>query len=361
MANTLTLPGFVDVHTHLREPSTNDVETIANGTRAAMIGGFVLICDMPNNPGNPTWSEEKLDEKIAIAARDAHIPTDFYAGAQPESDNIGELAGMARKAVGLKLYGAPTTGNERDYEAKDFEEIVQEWHRVAPDKPILLHAGRDNLSDMITLVADINDHPLHICHVNDPYEVRQVQAAKQNELDVTCGVCPHHLFKTSHDVKSQGWFARMQPPLARQIESEELWYMLANGQIDIIETDYAPHSVNAKMDAEHENPSGIHDPHHRTCFGVPGIEHVGPMLLRQAQLGTIAMDRLIEALVDNPLRMLRMDGPSSEVTWSMEHFVISQDDVASGAGWTPYLGAVGVGRVIKSVINGRNVYERQNS
>lgn len=360
MSETLTLPGFVDVHTHLREPSTNNVETIANGTRTAMIGGFVLICDMPNNPGNPTWSEEKIDEKIAIANSDAYIPTYFYAGSQPESDNVGEIRGMAQKAIGLKLYGAPTTENERDYEAVDFAEIVREWHEAAPGKPILLHAGKDNLKDMVTLVADINGHPLHICHVNDPEEVKVVTEAKRAGLDVTCGVCPHHLFKTSHDVKSQGWLARMQPPLANQIDSEELWAMLVNGSIDLVETDYAPHSKDAKLQAEDENPHGIHDPHHRTCFGVPGIEHVSPMLLRQAALGQISLERLVEVMTDNPLKMLRMKRmPKTQVTWDMEAFDITEDDVLSGAGWSPYVGAMGIGRVRRSVIKGRTVYQRQ--
>lgn len=346
MSEKLILPGFVDVHVHLREPSTNTSETIANGTRAAMLGGFVMVCDMPNNPGRPTWSVEALQEKEEIAKRDAAIPTYFYAGSQPESDNLEELEGMAATAVGLKLYGAPTTGNDRDYTAKDFEPIVAEWHRAAPHLPILLHAGKNNLEDMIDLVADKYKHRLHICHVNDPYEVKTKNDARSRGLDVTCGVCPHHLFKTSHDIISQGWFARMQPPLAIQLKSMQLWVHLENGDIEIIESDYAPHSTDSKLAAERENPTGIHDPHHRTCFGVPGIEHIGPMLLRQAKLGSISMERLIDAMHTQPLQMLRREAdPYTRVTWEMDTYRITEADILSGSGWTPYIGALGTGRV----------------
>lgn len=85
MAETITLPGFVDVHVHFREPSDNRSETISNGSKAALLGGFVMAADMPNNPGHPTWTAERLEEKRSIAARDAYIPMGFYAGSQPES------------------------------------------------------------------------------------------------------------------------------------------------------------------------------------------------------------------------------------------------------------------------------------
>jgi dihydroorotase len=357
MAERLTLPGFVDVHVHLREPGDNTSETIANGTRAAMLGGYVMVCDMPNNPGNPTWTVGRLDEKIAIAERGAAIPTYFYAGSQPESNNLEELGGMAEKAVGLKLYGAPTTGNDRDYTARDFEPTVAEWHRVAPDLPILLHAGKDNLEDMIELVADKYKHRMHICHVNDPHEVEVKNQARSRGLDVTCGVCPHHLFKTSHDVIGQGWFARMQPPLATQIKSERLWKQLADGDIEIVESDYAPHSTESKMAAEQENPTGIHDPHHRTCFGVPGIENIGPMMLRQAKLGTISMERLIDAMHAQPLAMLgRTIDDDTGVTWEMGTYRIGEKDILSGSGWTPYIGALATGRVAEVHIGGNRAF-----
>jgi dihydroorotase len=359
MAETLELPGFIDIHTHLREPSPlNRSEAIANGTRAALLGGFVMVCDMPNNPGLPTWTEERLRVKQRLAIEKGYMPVGFYAGCQPEFDNVSELEGMSRTALGLKLYGAATTGNDIDYEAAAFGDIVEEWHRVAPQKPILFHAGKENLQDMIDLVAGEMEHPLHVCHVNDPAEVRAVNRAKAKAMPVTCGVCPHHLFKTSHDPLSQGWLARMQPPLAHQTDVEKLWRMLRDGEIDIIETDYAPHSLDAKLKAEHDNPHGTHESGHTTCYGVPGIEHAVAILLRQALLGRLTLDRLIDACSTQPQRLLGIElPPNTSVTWRLDEYIIKESDVVSGAGWTPYPNAIAAGSVERVVINGHTVLD----
>lgn len=350
MANieTLVLPGAIDLHVHLREPSANHAETIASGTRAALLGGYVLVADMPNNPGHETWSQERLWEKSDIVNNEAYIPVGLYAGSQPSNDNIGELSKMAQDAIGLKLYGAPTTGNDRDYAANDFRPIVEEWHKVAPNKPIMLHAGKENLEDMVEMVAGEFGHSLHICHVNDPGEVEYIQVKKFEGLDLTCGVCPHHLFKTSHDVKTQGWFARMQPPLVGQIDSEKLFAQLVDGKIDVVETDHAPHSHRKKMTAEYQNIDGVHDSEHTTCFGVPGIEFALPLLMYQAKRGQISIERIVEATSEKPASILGVKrGIGTEVTWNMSEYRIENefDSVQSGAGWTPYLGMLAVGTV----------------
>ena len=347
MAETITIPGFVDLHVHLREPSNNNAETIESGTRAAMLGGFVVVCDMPNNPGQPTWTEERVEEKYSIIRHSAHIPVGIYSGSQPESDNIGELEKMAKRTIGLKLYGAPTTGNERDYEAEDFRPIVEEWHRVVPDKPVMLHAGQENLEDMIDLVAGEAGQHLHVCHVNNTSQVVLVNKAKAADLPVTCGVCPHHLFKTSHDVQTEGWEARMQPPLAHQDEAEALFDKLVRGEIDVIETDHAPHSLEAKEKAEDENPDGIHDKDHTTCFGVPGIEFAAPLMFYQVKRGNISMERVIEVMSTKPAQIIGLrQGLNTDVAWNMERYRITGDEMAlSGSGWLPYLGKWAVGRV----------------
>ena len=110
LSGEITLPGFVDPHVHLREPSNNTAETIASGTRAALLGGYVLIGDMPNNPGHPTWSEQRMLEKHKMSPDTSYIPVTFHAGSQPESDNVGELAKMAQQSLWLKLYVSKRLG-----------------------------------------------------------------------------------------------------------------------------------------------------------------------------------------------------------------------------------------------------------
>ncbi|HUC88368.1 MAG TPA: dihydroorotase family protein [Candidatus Binatia bacterium] len=358
LSGELVLPGLVDVHAHLREPGNNHAETIASGTRAALMGGYALIGDMPNTPGHPTWSEERLLEKHEIAKRTAYIPTTFHAGSQPSSDNVGELEKMANLSLWLKLYGAPTTGNTRDYEAREFKDIASEWHRVAPDKPIGLHAGKNNLEDMIGLVAGDLNHPLHIHHVSTRREVQLSQAAKDRDLPITSGVCPHHLLKTSHDVRSEGWFARMQPPLTDQAEAEELMHYLANGYIDIIETDHAPHSIKDKQEAELDNPNGVQDAErHITCFGVPGIEFAAPLMFYQVKRGHISMERVVEAMSTRPAELMGIAiDPATTVRWDMSEYRIGSDSEAmSASSWTPYLGKLAVGKIEAFELRGRRL------
>ncbi len=346
--HTVITPGAIDLHTHLREPGDNTSETIESGTRAALLGGFVMVTDMPNNPGKPVWNKHRLDRKIQIAEETAWIPTGFYAGSQPESDNVGNLENMAPHAVGLKLYGDPTTGNVNTYDAEDFRDIVTEWHRLAPMKPIMFHAGEHNLEDMITLVHYELKHPLHVCHVNDPDQVIKILSYQDDDKMLTCGICPHHLLKTSHDVHTQGTFAEMKPPLAKQGDAEELMWMLDQGMVDVIETDFAPHSIQSKYQAEH---TGGH------CYGVPGIEHVMPLMFYQAHKKRLSMERLIEATFTRPSEILgvRFDR-TTKVTWEMEGaYRISEDDIEANCGWTPYIGMLAIGKVDSVKIGGTPV------
>lgn len=357
---TITIPGAVDLHVHFREPGDNKAETIASGSMAALMGGYSLVCDMPNNPGNPTWTFERLNKKQSIIARTSHIPMATYAGAQPESDNLNELAEMAKTAVGLKLYGAATTGNHKDYEPEEFDEIIRTWHKVTPNKPIMLHSGKDNLANFIDMIAKKHGHQLHICHINSAENAALAVKAKKDRLNVTSGVCPHHFLKSSHHVVSEGWFTRMQPPLLHQDEAEELFRLFVAGDIDILETDHAPHSLEDKWAAEHENPEAIHDPNHRTCFGVPGIEFALPLLFYQMERGRISLERIVEATSTVPAQIIGIKlSPETKVTWKMIEYRIADEHPKglSGSGWTPYLNNLALGKVWTSIIGGKTLVQ----
>jgi dihydroorotase-like cyclic amidohydrolase len=351
MPETIHLPALIDPHVHLREPGINRAETIASGTLAAAMGGYALVADTPNNPGRPTWSETLVREKQIIAGKNAYIPMAVNAGAQPEADNIDEIAGMMELAIALKGYGGPTTGIERqtDYEAKEFEPIIAELHRVTPRKPFLFHAGKDNLADMIDLSAGKYNHHIHVCHVNNPAQVDIVLQAQAYDLPVTCGACPHHLVKDSHDRLTEGKFAEMQPPLADQVDAEKLLHYLAEGKIQIIESDHAPHSKDAKREAEAAGTS---------CFGVPGIEHIVGLMLYQVKRENITIERLIDAMSTQPAKLFGLQ-PSSQTgsEWELiDGRIESEADIISGAGWTPYLGMNTYGKLVESRVNGRAVY-----
>jgi len=360
LPETLTTPGLIDFHVHLREPGTNAAETIATGTRAALLGGFALIGDMPNNAPNPTWTKERMLEKHAIARETAYIPTTFHAGSQPESDNIGELEKMAKLSLWLKLYGDPTTNNTNTYVADDFWEIASEWHRVAPNKPIGFHPGDHNLEEMIAKVAGELEHPLFIHHVHSSEQVRIIQRAKAKGLSVASAVTPHHLLKTMHDTRSEGWYARMKPPLARELDAEMLMHHVATGDIEVIETDHAPHAVATKEKAESENPEGIEDKDHATCFGVPGIEFAAKLMFYQVKRDFISLERVVDAMSTKPAELLglRLD-PRTKVVWNMTEYRINDESlqVESNAQWSPFLGKLAIGEVKQLQVSGRTLID----
>lgn len=349
LSETITMPAGVDLHVHWREPGDNKAETIRSGSKAALIGGFLFAADMPNNPGRPTWTYELVKEKHRRGTYTSYIPFATYAGSQPESDNIGELESMADLCLAYKGYATKTTGNENEYEAEDFREPVAEWHRVAPEKPFMLHSGKENLEDFINLIAMELHHHLHVCHVNSPEDVALVARAKADGLPVTCGVCPHHLFETSHAVVTKGNFARMQPSLATQADIEKLFYLLNSGDIDIIETDHAPHSKEAKWQAEHDGGE---------CNGVTGSEFALPLLFYQMIKGRISLERIIEVTSAKPAEILGVRiSPQTKVTWLMEEYRIEdeQEQVISGAGWTWCLGMLAVGKMQRATKMGKEL------
>lgn len=349
LPEVLTIPAGVDIHVHFREPSTNGSETIASGSLAALIGGFVLVADMTNNPGFPTWTTERILDKHDRAQRTSRILMGFYIGSQPDHDNVAELPRMIEYGIGTKFYSTGTTGNDVEFGSKDFKDNTKVLNYLDPTKPIMLHASKENLEDMIGMIAGDFDHPLHICHVNDPEEVKLINAYKRKGLKLTSGVTMHHLVKNSQDVDTEGSFAQMQPPLVPQHDSEQLLHQLVNNEIDIVESDHAPHKYDSKVKAEEE---------HSNCYGVPGIEFSIPLLLRLASIGKISVERIVEATSTKPAQILGVKvGRTTTATWHTKQYRIEDEktQIVSGAGWTPYLGMLAGGSIKNVLINGKYI------
>jgi dihydroorotase len=159
----------------------------------------------------------------------------------------------------------------------------------------------------------------------------------------------------SHDVFTKGWLARMQPPLVPQPDAEKLWYQFVNGDIDILETDHAPHSLEKKIEAEEENPHDHDEDGTIVCYGVPGSEFVIPQLLNQERLGRIPLERIVEATSTKPAEIIGISlGTQTQVTWSKDLYQIDKSRVVSGAETTPYEGNWAVGEVVEMRLNGKH-------
>lgn len=351
------IPSPIDVHIHLREPGA-DTETIASGTYAAHKGGYQAVFDMPNNPGVPTWNEERLDEKRAIAQKTTSTDIGFYAGVDLDNPDIDAFPGMVQKASGLKLYMGHTTGNTKEHDLDTARPAIDAWieqcRSIGRVTPILLHAREEIGHTTADYIAD-QEYPAHWCHVSTASEAQLATALKDLYPDnFTAGVTPHHLTMTKRNADyQQGWNgARMQPPLGSEYDADALLAAYNRGSLAILETDHAPHSEMAKLKAEADNPLGHTSPEDTTCFGVSGIEFVLPLMTSLVQHELTTMERLVDSLHEQPLRMLRLrerlgtHAMSQTTELLFEPFVIKGSDIVGRSRNTPYIGWTAGAQVI---------------
>lgn len=359
MAETLTLPPFVDGHVHFREPGNNPAETIMSGSEAAAMGGVGMVADMSNNAPQPTCTVDAISQKHAIARYGSAINFSTALGAQPEYDNLGEMSLMLPLSIFVKLYGGPTTNIDRDhdYEAHEFDQALDSIQLHDKGKLIVFHSGADNYRDFIGHAAGDRGLRVRLAHVNKMDQVRAVLEAQSRGWDVTSAICPHTMLLTSHDVYTQSSFADMQPPLVKQNDTEELFDAFSRGDIQELETDHAPHSKVKKMTSALTNPLCSDEQPGSRCCGVPGVELAAPLLFWQAKIGRISIERIVEAYSTIPADRMRIKlNPQSSVSWNMDAFRVDEDyRIRSKAGWTPYLGKMAVGEVEEMKLGGLTV------
>ena len=334
MAEIITLPGLIDPHVHLRDPGQTHKEDFYTGTSAALAGGYTTVLDMPNN-AEPITTSERLDAKIASAKAQIVADVGFHYGTL--GDNFDTFANVIDKVSGLKVYMNVTTGNFK-INAEKLIEIYQAW---PPSKPILLHA-EDDVSEIVFETLRKVQTPTHICHVSSRAELEFVMRAKTEGLPITCGVTPHHLFLNDDDAKRLGSYGHMKPYLKPQSDVDFLWANLDS--IDIIESDHAPHTAEEK---DSENPP----------FGVPGLETTLALMLTAERNRKLTREKLLDLLHFKPAQIFNIKtDPQTKVTVDMSEYEITNKDLKTKAGWTPFVGQRVVGRVVQVDLHGETVY-----
>lgn len=345
MSKIISLPGLIDPHVHLREPGATHKEDFETGTKAAIAGGYTLVLDMPNNPV-ATISPEALQQKIDLARGRVYCDTGFHFGASGKS--VQYFKEVANKVYGLKVYMNQTTGDLLLENDKILQEVFFAWPR---HKPILVHAEGETLSKAIALASKFGSK-LHICHVSLKEEVEAIKSAKKLGLRVSCEVTCHHLFLTQEDAKRLGPFGVMRPPLVSQEDQEALWGGIADGTIDMIASDHAPHTKEEK--------SGEKPP-----FGVPGLETTLPLLLTAVSDCKLTIERLVELTSANPRRIF--DIPEQQDTFTeieiTKPYPLNPKPYTlyTKCGWTPFAGMKVTGKVKKVVLRGKLVYDGQKT
>lgn len=331
----ITLPGLIDLHVHLRTPGQEYKEDFYTGTQAALAGGFTTIIDMPNNKV-PITTEERLKEKIRIAKKDTVNNLGFYFGSL--GDNLAEFKKVKDRVMGLKLYLNETTGNFL-IGKKELADIFVAWHKTNSDKPIMLHAEDDAVAEVIKNVKKTGQKS-HFCHISTISDLKQIIKAKEDGLPITCGVTPHHLFLLDTDVKRLGPYGRMKPPLRSKKEVEFLWNNIQ--YIDVVESDHAPHS---KEEKDSDTPP----------YGVPGLETTLPLLLTTAHEKRITIGDISRLCYWNAANILNIPyDPNTyiEVDTTKKH-TISNKNMYSKCGWTPFDGFKATGELTNIVYRGK--------
>ena len=343
------LPGIVDVHTHMRDPGMTHKEDITSGSMACARGGVTTFLDMPNTIPNTT-SYELFVEKKANAVGRSYVDYGFYFGGS-KGDNSQEIPSVHSIAAATKIFLNVSTGDMLVEDGTVLENIFK------ASKLVAVHAE----DDMVARAIDYGRStgiPLYLCHLSKESEVKQLADAKKEGLKIFGEVTPHHLFLNREDVaKSErsDLLLRMKPELKEKSDNEALWKGLADGTIDTVGTDHAPHLIQEKLE--------------KMTFGVPSVEHSLEIMLNGVKEKRISLARLIEVMTINPSNIFKIKNKGQlKVGYDGDLVIIdikdnspfSQDKIISKSNWTPYEDKNRGGKVITTILRGNIVYSNGN-
>lgn len=333
----LTLPGLIDPHVHVRDMAQSHKEDWESGTAAALAGGMTTILAMPNTQP-PIVEAEALAQYQQAAQARARCDYGLYFGAGPS--NVAQAAQFAPQVAGMKMYLDATFGNLK-MDALDL--LVEHAARWPKASPLLAHAEGHHVASVI-LAAHLAGRSVHICHVSRKDEIELIRRAKEKGMDVTCEVCPHHLFLTLDNCGLTPGYIEVRPRLATQADVEALW---ANMEfIDCFATDHAPHTP---LEKESATPPP----------GYPGLETALALWLTAAHQNKLSLEAIIERLHTNPRRIFNLP-EQTETFVEVDENLAWQPNGAqmfSRAGWTPFAGWNLRGKVTRVVLRGQTAFE----
>ncbi|HXT75002.1 MAG TPA: dihydroorotase [Candidatus Eisenbacteria bacterium] len=371
----IVAPGFIDIHAHLREPGQENSETIETGARSAARGGFTAVCCMPNTkPVNDNASVTRFIVDRAKSTASVRVWPIGAASVGSKGEAIAEIAAMKQAgAVAVSDDGKPIATAKlarqvMDYcrsldipvieHAEDVSLAAGAVMREGVTSTRLGLAGMPAAAESVCVardvqLADLTGARLHIAHLSAKGSLEQVRTAKQRGLRVTCEVTPHHFTLIDEDVQYDSRY-KMNPPLAAREDREALLAGLADGTVDAIATDHAPHEPALK-DVEFD----------RAPFGILGFETALALSLEQlVHSGRISLMRLVELFTTGPARVLGIErqlakGQLADVTiFSTDHsWTYSVGESPSKSRNSPFDKRTFKGAPMATIVGGRVVYK----
>lgn len=335
------LPGVIDPHVHMRDPGMTHKEDFTTGSMACAKGGITLFFDMPNTVPN-TITKEALENKKKEMIGKSYVNYAFWFGGS-KADNHEIVKEVQNEVIGTKVFMNVSTGNMLVEDEKVLENIFKS------SKLVGVHAEGDMVKKAIEL-SEKCDVPVYLCHLSTKEEVEYVREAKKRGLKVYGEVTPHHLFLNVEDVKKNP-LLRMKPELKTKEDNEALWEGIIDGTIDTIGTDHAPHRIEEKKE--------------KLIFGIPGAENSLEMMLKAVRCDKISMEKLTKIMSENQAKIFGLENKGKIALWYDADMVIvdmttdeviSQDEVVSKCGWTPYEGFEKGGKILTTIVGGKVVY-----
>jgi dihydroorotase len=319
-AGWIVAPGLIDMHVHLREPGQEHKETVSSGTAAAVAGGFTAVACMPNTePVNDTAAVTELILRRAAAAAQARV---YPIGAVSRGSKGEQLADIAelrhagcvaisddgrpvatallmRRALEYAgMFGMPVIDHCEDPSLKADGVAHEGYHASVLGLRGIPAAAEEIMVDRDITLAQLTGAAVHIAHMSARGSLRAVRAGKARGARVTCEVTPHHFVLTDEALAGYDTNVKMNPPLREAADREAMIEGLADGSVDAIATDHAPHQHDEKL-VEFD----------RAPFGIVGLETAVALTFdRLVHAGRIGIVRMIELLSTNPARILGIPG-----------------------------------------------------
>src|SRR3984957_5385234 len=377
--NLIVAPGFIDLHCHLREPGGESSETIETGTRAAARGGFTAVCPMPNTrPVNDNASVTRSIMERAAAVSPVRVWPIGAASIGSKGEALAEIAAMKQAGiVAVSDDGKPIAT------AKLLRQVMEYCHAL--DLPVIDHCEDSSLfagavmregkqsvrlglrgmpaaTESLAVARDVQvgeltSCRLHIAHLSARSSLELVRSAKAKGLSVTCEVTPHHFTLIDEDVIYDTRY-KMNPPLASREDREALLAGLADGAVDAIGTDHAPHHPASK-DVEFD----------RAPFGITGFETALALALSElVHTKKIPLMRLVELFTAGPAKVLGIErkiaaGETADLTIFSTNYkwTFRAKDSASKSQNTPFDNREFQGAPMATIVNGKLVWRRETA
>ena len=377
-ANCYVMPGFIDMHVHLRDPGMEHKETVETGAQAAARGGFTTIVAMPNT--KPVVDNSDVVNYVHNKARDMRLVHILQAGAVTKGqrgEELSDIEDMVEAGIPAISEDGKTVMNAQLY--REAMTLALKY-----DIPVLSHcedanmvrngvvnadkttekmklAGISNSVEDVIIARDImlakdTGAALHLCHCSTKDSVRLVELAKQEGIHVTAEVCPHHFTLTSEDIPGDDANYKMNPPLRTKEDVEALKEGLKSGVIDVIATDHAPHTAIEKGLGMKKAP-----------FGIVGLETAAALTMTElVDKGYLTIVQMAEKMSYNPAKILGLDKgvleegkPADLVVFDAnQEYIIDPGQFQSKGKNTQFAGKKVKGMVTATIVGGRVIYEK---